>query len=216
MHLPEGIASPTVLLGGGLLSAVGLGLGLWRLREERLPQAAMLSSAFFVVSLIHLPIGVGSVHLMMSGLLGLVLGWAAVPAIVVALALQAVLFGHGGLTTLGVNTLVMALPAVLVWLLFDRPLARCSNRSTVAAIGFAAGAMAMAASVGIFAMALYLSHDSLARPLAVFSAAHGGLLLIEGLITASTVVFIKQVRPEMFQQPQLHAPEEVTDDEQDA
>jgi cobalt/nickel transport system permease protein len=55
-----------------------------------------------VSSLVSVPVGPGSVHLLLNGLMGLLLGWAAVPAILVALILQAVFFGFGGILVLGV------------------------------------------------------------------------------------------------------------------
>jgi ABC-type Co2+ transport system permease subunit len=47
----------------------------------------------------------------LNGLVGVVLGRRAVLAIAVGLALQAVLIGHGGFSSLGVNVCVMTLPA---------------------------------------------------------------------------------------------------------
>ena len=68
-------------------------------------QVGILSSAFFMASLIHVPIGPSSVHLLLNGIVGLLLGWGAFPAILVGLALQAMFFQFGGITVLGVNTL---------------------------------------------------------------------------------------------------------------
>jgi cobalt/nickel transport system permease protein len=50
------------------------------------------------------------------GIVGLRLGWGAFPAILVALTLQTVFFRFGGITTLGVNTVSMAMPAVIIGL----------------------------------------------------------------------------------------------------
>ena len=71
---------------------------------------AILAAAFFVGSLIHVPIGPSSVHLILNGLLGMLLGWAAFPSIFVALMLQAILFQYGGITVLGVNTFKIIVP----------------------------------------------------------------------------------------------------------
>ena len=114
---PEGIA---VLSIGAAGAAVGTYLGLRKLDYERVPQVALLSAAFFVVSLIHVPLGGTSVHLVLNGLIGLVLGWTAFPALLVALLLQAVMCQHGGLLALGLNTLSMALPGVVAYCLFHR------------------------------------------------------------------------------------------------
>ncbi len=124
MHISEGILSGPVLLGGAILSAGGIGLGLKQINTTDLPKVAILSSGFFVASLIHIPVGPTSAHLLLNGLIGLILGFKAFPAIFVALLLQALLFQFGGLTTLGVNTFNMATPAVLSYYLFRNLLKR--------------------------------------------------------------------------------------------
>jgi cobalt/nickel transport system permease protein len=79
---------------------------------------ALLTAAFFVASLVHIQVGPTSAHLLLNGLVGVVLGWRAALAIPVGLFLQAALIGHGGFLTLGVNSCVMVLPALLAWQLF--------------------------------------------------------------------------------------------------
>ena len=56
--------------------------------------------------------------LVLGGLLGAVLGYFAFPAILVALFFQAVMFGHGGLTTLGINGVILGLPSLLSAMIF--------------------------------------------------------------------------------------------------
>jgi ABC-type Co2+ transport system permease subunit len=56
--------------------------------------------------------------LLLNGLVGVVLGRRAALAIPVGLFLQAALIGHGGFSTLGVNSCVMVLPALLAWQIF--------------------------------------------------------------------------------------------------
>jgi ABC-type Co2+ transport system permease subunit len=90
-----------------------------RFREEDIAALALLTAAFFVASLVHVRVGPTSVHLLLNGLVGVVLGWRAALAIPAGLFLQAALIGHGGFTTLGVNSCVMVLPALLAWLVFD-------------------------------------------------------------------------------------------------
>ena len=126
-HIPDGVLSAPVLISGALVSTGLLGVALHRLREAELPQAAVLAAAFFVSSLISVPLGPSSVHLLLNGLMGLLLGWAAVPAIFVALLLQAVFFGFGGLLVLGVNTMNLALPALIIALLLRPMLQRVAN-----------------------------------------------------------------------------------------
>ncbi|HCK20077.1 MAG TPA: cobalamin biosynthesis protein CbiM, partial [Thalassospira sp.] len=79
MHIVDGALAPEVLIGGGILAVAGLGLGLRKLPIDKIPATGVLSATFFVASLIHVPVGPSSVHLIMSGLAGLVLGWTAFP-----------------------------------------------------------------------------------------------------------------------------------------
>ena len=92
MHISEGVLSPAVLGAGAALAVAGLAMGLRKLDYDRLMTVAILAATFFVGSLIHVPIGPSSAHLILNGLVGILLGWAAFPAIFVALLLQAVLF----------------------------------------------------------------------------------------------------------------------------
>src|ERR1700726_74978 len=105
VHLPDGLLAEPWLLGGFAL-AIAMGVvsvRLVRLREEDIARIALLAAAFFVASLIHVPVGVTSVHLLLNGLVGVLLGWHAALAIPLGLFLQAALFNHGGFTTLGIN-----------------------------------------------------------------------------------------------------------------
>jgi len=97
MHISEGVLSGPVLVSGAALAAVGTAIGLKKLDYDHIAQAGILSAAFFVASLIHVPIGPSNAHLILNGLVGLLLGWAAFPVILVALVLQAMLFQFGGI-----------------------------------------------------------------------------------------------------------------------
>ena len=142
MHISEGVLSAPVLGAGAALAAAGTAVGLKKMDYEHLPRVALISAVFFVASLIHLPLGPTSMHLVLSGLTGLILGWASFPAILVALALQALLFQFGGLLVLGVNTVTMALPAVVCYLLFSRFI-KSGSRGLAAVAAFLAGAGAI-------------------------------------------------------------------------
>jgi cobalt/nickel transport system permease protein len=198
MHIPEGvISSAPVLAAGWAVAAGGVAVGLRRTDAERIPQVGVLAAAFFVASLIHVPIGPSSVHLVLNGLLGVLLGWAAFPAILIGLLLQAVLFSYGGLTVLGVNTVVMATPAVLCWYA-ARPLIRGSRPRLEAVGGFAAGAAGVLLSGLLYGVFLVAADHSFAAVAGVVAAAHVPVMIIEGLVTAAAVVFVRKVRPEML------------------
>lgn len=196
MHISEGVLSGPVLAGGWVLAAGGVALGLKRLDYDRLMTVAILSAAFFVASLIHVPIGPVSVHLILNGLLGVILGAAAFPAICVALLLQALLFQFGGVVVLGVNTVDMALPAVACAAAFG-PMLRAGGR--MRAVGaFGCGFLAVLGAGLLTAAALALSGEAFLTTAKVILVAHLPIMAIEGVLTVMVVGFLAKVRPEML------------------
>lgn len=194
MHIAEGVLSPVVLGGGAVLAAAGTAIGLRKTDYERLSTAAVLSSTFFVASLVHVPVGPGSVHLLLNGLMGLFLGWTAFPALLVALALQALLLQYGGIAVLGVNTTIMAAPAVAVHYLFRRGLARGPRQRAVSA--WAAGALAVAGSGVVAALALVESDDGFLISAQLSLVGHLPVTVLDGAIAACVVAYVAKARPE--------------------
>jgi cobalt/nickel transport system permease protein len=197
VHIVDGALSNPVVIGGAVAAVGGIAMGLRSLPLERIPAAGVLSASFFVASLIHVPVGPSSVHLILNGLAGLMLGWAAFPALFVGLLLQAVFFGFGGLTVLGVNAVNIALPAVLVGLAF-RPLVARGSPLQGAVWGGIGGAMAIALTTLAVAVSLMMSGDEfiLAAKLVFFS--HIPVMVIEGLLSAAAIFLARRVKPELF------------------
>ena len=196
MHISEGVLSGPVLISGAALAAVGTAIGLKKLDYDQIAKAGMLSAAFFVASLIHIPIGPANAHLVLSGLLGILLGWAAFPAILVALVLQGVFFQFGGITTLGVNTIIMALPAVICYLIFGRWVLKSSRSASIAA--FACGFLSVLISGILVGLSLIFTEENFLEVSGIIVAAHIPVMIIEGIITAVCVGFLRKVRPEML------------------
>ena len=195
-HIPDGVLSAPVLIAGGAASAALLWVAIRRLDYDRVPQAAVLSAVFFVASLVHIPIGPTSVHPLLGGLMGLVLGWAAVPAITIALLLQAVFFGFGGLTVLGVNVLDMALPALLIAVLLRPLLHRETRPRVVFVLGALAGGVAVVLTTVLVCAALALSGSEYVPALGMVMISYGPLALVEAVVTGAAVVLLRRVKPE--------------------
>ncbi|RLB64397.1 MAG: cobalt transporter CbiM [Deltaproteobacteria bacterium] len=196
MHISEGVLAGPVLFSGMAVAAAGTAIGIKKLDFDQLAQAGILSAAFFVASLVHVPIGPSSVHLILNGIVGLLLGWAAFPSIMVALLLQSIIFQFGGLTTLGVNTVIMALPAVICYYLFA-PL--INKKSSIAmAAAFACGFLAVFMSALLVGVSLYFSEKNFFEVATLVVTAHLPVMLIEGIITVFCISFIKKVSPEML------------------
>lgn len=198
MHIAEGVLSPAVLGAGAVLGAAGVAWGLSRMDAGRVMEVGILSAAFFVGSLIHVPIGVGSAHLLLTGLLGVLLGWMAFPAILAALLLQALLFQYGGLTTLGVNTFTMGTSAVLAWYAWRGIRRLWPGRTGEKAAAFIGGALGVGLSALLTALALAFTNEGFVTAARLLLLAHLPIMAAEGFITMITVGFIARVRPEML------------------
>ncbi len=197
MHIVDGALSNPVVIGGAVAAAGGIAVGLKSLDIDRIPTAGVLSASFFVASLIHVPIGPSSVHLILNGLAGLLLGWAAFPALFVGLLLQAVFFGFGGLTVLGVNAFNIAMPAVLAWMIFGRLIGRGSPVQG-AIWGGLGGAFAIAATTLFVAVSLALTGDAFLPAAKLVFFAHIPVMVIEAVLTGFAVLLARKVKPELF------------------
>ncbi len=197
MHIVDGVLSPEVLTVGAVLTAGGTLWGLKALTNENLPKTALFCSVFFITSLVHIPFGVTSVHFIGNGLMGLILGPAVFPALLIALFLQGIFFGFGGFLVLGVNTLNTAIPAMIVYFLF-LPLIKKENALNGFVIGAIAGALSILLSSIMVALSLIASDAAFfdGAKVAVFS--HLPLMVVEAVLTESSVSLLQKVKPEIF------------------
>jgi cobalt/nickel transport system permease protein len=199
VHIADGVLAWPWWSGGFALAAVLVVFGAWRIRDEEIPQIALLTAAFFVASLIHVRVPPTSVHLLFNGLVGVVLGRRAGLAIPVGLFLQAALLGHGGYSTLGVNTCVMALPALLSWQLFAGLQHLPFFRHKWFTIGLLVGMSSVLATVILNCLVLaYGGEEDWRRLAELVFLAHLPIVVIEGIVLGFTVSFLAQVKPEML------------------
>jgi cobalt/nickel transport system permease protein len=202
VHISDGVLTAPWLAGGFAIAALLALVGSFRIRDEEIPRIALLTAAFFVASLLHIPVGPTSVHLLLNGLVGVILGWRAALAIPVGLFLQVALIGHGGFSTLGVNACVMELPALLAGGLFTliRPWAiATAPRSREFVLGFTVGGGAVALTALLNALVLLWGGAEDWQALVVFVLlVHLPLVAVEGLVVGFTVSFLARVKPEML------------------
>lgn len=197
MHISEGVLSAPVLIGGAVLALGGLTKGLKTVGEDDIPKVAILAAVFFVASLIHVNIGPASTHLVLSGLIGLFLGWAAFPVIFAGLLLQGILFQFGGLTVLGVNTFNIAFPAMFLGVLV-RPGIVSKSKTLSFASAFICGGGAVLLSAILVALSLYLTGSEFKIVALEIMAANLPIVIIEGFIAAFVVSFLAKVRPSLL------------------
>lgn len=199
-HIPDGILSLPVLAVTTVAAVGGLAIGLRRLDDGAVPKTALMAAAFFVASSLAFPLGPSSVHLLLGGLAGLILGWRAFPAILVGLVLQALLFGFGGLTTLGADLLNMALPGVLLAAL-ARPFIRRDRMVRSAVIGGAVAAAAVMATGAMVAVEIGLSDPAFMPTARLMILIYLPLAAIEAVTTGFVVTYILKVKPELIVAP---------------
>jgi cobalt/nickel transport system permease protein len=194
-HIPDGVLAAPVLVTGALVTSVVVAMAVRKLDYERIPQAAVLSAALFISSLITIPAGPSSVHLLLNGLMGVALGWSAAPAILVALVLQAVFFGYGGLLVLGVNVMNIALPALLCALLFSHQI-RHTERPFF--WGVAAGGTGVLLTGLMVSTTIALTGPGFTTAAQVILATYLPLVIVEAAVTGAIVSFVVRVAPDLL------------------
>ncbi len=196
MHVPDGFLSPQITIPAYAVSAP---LWAWAARRhfgrtslESLPAIGTLTALAFVIQTIMIPVPGGtSTHLVGVTLLALL--YHPLVAFVcesLVLLVQALFFGAGGITVLGVNALAMGLVGPLAGWVSWRVLHRVHERAAL----FVAAYVAMQASSLVVAGALGLQHALSERyfpmPLAVvLPAMMLPSLTVAGLAEGAYTVF---------------------------
>jgi cobalt/nickel transport system permease protein len=196
MHISDGVLPVSVTVGGYAASAVLTAWSARRTRSEELPKVAVVTAAFFVASLIHVPFGPTSVHLLIPGLAGALLGPPAFLAIGLGLLLQSILFQFGGLTALGANALMMGVPALICGAFFQSFKGRTRTRQSI--IGGISGALGTALAAVFLALLLATGGEDFFGVAQIALAAHIPVFFIEGAISAFTIGFLARVKPELL------------------
>ena len=177
MHIPDGYLSPQTC-GVFYLAMAPLWVMASRvvkrtLKSRQVPFLAFSAAFVFVIMMFNIPMPGGSTgHAVGGTLVAVILGpWAAMVAITVALVVQALLFGDGGITAIGANCFNMAFLLPFSGYYIYRLLAHGSapesiRRAVAASIGAFCGITAAAISTGImFGIQPVLYHTADGRPL---------------------------------------------------
>lgn len=198
VHLADGVLTWPWLVGGGAVALVILAAGRGPVPDEEIPRIGLLTGALFVASQLHLPVAVGSVHLLLNALAGILLGRFVGIALLVALGFQALLFGHGGLTTLGINLAVLGTPALVAIAIFRAArgtLRRAPPRAF--AIGALVGAVTSSLTVLLNGSVIWLGLENGGRESAIaVMLIHLPVVAVETAGTGVIVAYLAKVKPE--------------------
>jgi len=222
MHIPDGYLSPStcaVLYAGSAPFWYAALRRLQRWLSTRLiPLISVFAAFSFLVMMFNLPLPGGTTgHALGVGVAAIVLGpWASILALSIALLIQALFFGDGGITTLGANCFNMAivgsLAAYLVYRLLAGRAAIASSRRVVAAAlaGYTAiNASAFCAAVE-FGLQPLLFKDSSGAPLyapyplriAIPAIMIGHLSfagLAESVLSGGVVAYFQRANPSLLE-----------------
>lgn len=212
MHIPDGFVSPSICITGYAITGGVTWYCLQQIKkdsnpQQKIPRASLFTAAFFVASLIHIPIPPASIHLVLNGVMGAILGYYSFLAILIGLFFQTVMFQHGGLSTLGINGVIMGIPALVAYHIF-----RINNQSKrrkkflTQILAFCAGAGSLILSATLFTVIIITNITSDLDAQAEINAIYLSLIsyviqaMIEGVFTMMLISFLEQVKPEILRQ----------------
>ena len=177
MHIPDGYLSPstcaTLYAGAAPFWIVALRRLKRSFHARMIPLLSLMSAFCFVIMMFNLPVWGGTTaHAVGMGIASVILGpWASIVAISIALLIQAIFFGDGGITCYGANCFNMAivgsLAAFAVYRLISGRTAVTSPRRIAACalggyVGINLSALCAAVELGIQPG---LFHDASGAPL---------------------------------------------------
>jgi cobalt/nickel transport system permease protein len=221
MHIPDGYLSPptcaTLYAGAAPFWYVSLQKMKRRLNTQAVPLLSVFAAFSFVIMMFNLPLPGGTTgHAVGVGIATIVLGpWGSILAISVALVIQAIFFGDGGITAIGANCFNMAIVGSFVAyaayrLLAGRASIESPRRVVAAAIaGYAAiNASALFAAVEFGIQPIFF-HDASGVPLYAPYALHIavpammiGHLTVAGLaemvVSGGVVAYLQRAEPALL------------------
>ncbi len=197
MHISDGILSAPVLAAGFVGTAALAYVTMRNMDMDEVPKISVITAVFFIASLIHVPVGPSSVHLILNGLVGVVLGWRAFPAIMLGIILQTILFGHGGVTVIGVNTLMLGGGALIAYLVWQQR-HRFSFKNKDVLFGGLAGGAATISSGIILAIALLTTGEEFIVTAKLALGAHVPVMILEAIVTGFCVAFMLKTKPDLL------------------
>jgi cobalt/nickel transport system permease protein len=222
MHIPDGYLGPQTY---GVLYAImapiwALASRIVRrtLSQREVPFLALGAAFSFVIMMFNIPIPGGSTgHAVGGVIVAILLGpWAALIAISIALVIQALLFGDGGITAIGANcfnmAFVMPMTGYLVYRLISMGSAATSRRRWIAGAvaGYVGLNLAAITTAIMFGLQPLLGKGSDGQPLyfpyplrvavPVMAAQHLFIFgIIEAVLTALLVIYFQRSDPSLLQ-----------------
>lgn len=195
MHISDGILSLEATVVVSAISLFAMAKAIKELKNEDISITGVASAMFFIASFIHIPFGVTQIHLILLGVIGILISWSTFVAIFVALLLQALLLGYGGIVSIGVNLFIMAMPAVLVHYLYHTSfMQKLNDKIKFFTVGFLGTFFATLFLTSI----LYFSKEEYNYAAFTIFSVNIITMVIEGIVSMFLLLFIKKVYPQVL------------------
>ncbi|EFH81808.1 cobalt transporter CbiM [Ktedonobacter racemifer] len=217
MHIPDGYLSPVFSLGTGVITVPGWAIAAQRVRSvlnnRTIPLLSIFAAFSFTIMMFNIPVPGGTTaHAVGGTLIAIVLGpWAAIIGVSIALIIQALFFGDGGILAIFTNCLNMGIILPFVGYFAYRLIAGRSpllstRRVWAAGIGSYIGITVAALAVGVELGVQPLLFSDGGRPLyspygleaaipAMLLSHAFGASLVEALVTALGLAYIQRNHP---------------------
>ncbi len=197
MHIGDGVLSPYIVGIGWAVALPTLAVSVRRLRTDQVGVYGVGAAGFFACSTIHVPVGPFSMHLVLNGMAGLLLGWGALTVVTVGLLLQALLIGFGGLIVLGVNISIMAVPGAIMGILGRHWMKQVSVKKRPWIGSLIGGGTILISAILLYVM-LSTTNTALMPLAKLVFLGHIPVALVEGIISFWLIHFLQKVKPSLL------------------
>ena len=195
MHISDGVLSLEATVVVSAISVIAVAKAIKELKNDDISITAVASAMFFIASFIHIPFGVTQIHLILLGVIGILISWSSFVAIFVALLLQALLLGYGGIASLGVNLFIMAMPAVIIYYLYNMSFVKNLNDKIKF---FFVGFLGTFFATLFLTLILYFSKEEYNYVAYSVFGVNIITMVIEGIVSMFLLLFIKKVYPKIL------------------
>lgn len=209
MHIPDGFLDITTAT---ITYIIFIVFGYYALRKSRgmlesemISFVSILAAGIFAAQMLNWPLPGGtSLHFVGGALAGILLGpWLGFLTICSVVLVQALIFHDGGITTLGANALNMAIIAVLIGhFSYEFLIRNFGNRDSIRFLGaFLGGWLGIVIAGAAVAIQIGYSQSfpyGIAITIPIMVGWHVVLGIMEGLITASTIIYLSRRAPQLL------------------
>ena len=229
LHIPDGVLPGWLVMAGWIVTALILAFSIYRIKNTKLnrkiPLIGIISALMIVCMTI--PIIPIAYHINLSVVAGIILGPAVAFISIFIVDLIIAMFGHGGITVVGLNTVVIGTEAFIGFYLFQLFMALIGRDSIMWSSGLAA-VISLILSTSILIGVVYVSQinpkivigieeehpteaanvgnipNERVKGINIKSFAKTILILLgigwilEGIITAFVIKYVSRVRPDLI------------------